>query len=281
VAALVLAAAGGTAFVLSRQVSAVPASSAAAPAVINGRHTGPVQCPPIGLLTAPCTAAGRATTTGAPPSGGTPVLAVIGASFAAGVGAHSPSQAWPADLGRSLHWQVRVSADPGAGYISAGAGHRGPLTVLANRLNLAQLRPAVVLIQGGHNDIGQPIARITQNVRNLLDQIHFQTPGTRVGIVTVFATGDHPSHAALVTDQAIVNAARQADPHVMVFDPLTEHWQFPRTRDNLHPTTAGHQLIAARLLADLRAAGITATGVTAATGPGTVARISPHAVPKV
>jgi lysophospholipase L1-like esterase len=205
---------------------------------------------------------------------------VIGASFAAGVGAHSPSQAWPADLGRSLHWQVRVSANPGSGYISSGAGHRGPFTVLANRLNLAQLRPAVVLIQGGHNDMGQPVTRISQSVRNLLNQIHCETPGTRVGIVTVFATGDHPSHATLVTDQAIVDAARQADPHVMVFDPLTEHWKFPRIGDHLHPTTAGHQWIAARLLADLRAAGVAATGVTAATAPATVAHTSPHTVPR-
>jgi lysophospholipase L1-like esterase len=86
------------------------------------------------------------------------------------VGAGAPEQAWPADLGRILGWQAVVSADPGAGYISPGAGHRGPFTALAARLNLTQLRPALLLIQGGHNDAGQPVARLSGTVRALVDR---------------------------------------------------------------------------------------------------------------
>jgi lysophospholipase L1-like esterase len=188
-----------------------------------------------------------------------PVLAVLGASFSAGVGAGTPEQAWPADLGRILGWQVAVSADPGAGYTNPGNGHRGPFTALAARLNLTQLNPAVLLIQGGHNDIGQPPAQISRGVRALLTQIQCQSPDTRIGIVTVFPTGNHPSPATVRTDRAIVTAARQADPQVMVFDPLTEQWHFPRTGDQLHPTAAGHQWIATRLAAGLRAHGVPGT----------------------
>ncbi|MCW2639404.1 MAG: hypothetical protein JWP76_1710 [Dactylosporangium sp.] len=190
-----------------------------------------------------------------------PVLAVVGASVAAGVGASRPSAAWPAALGRMLNWRVEVSADPGAGYVNPGAGHRGPFAALADRLDLARLQPTVVLIQGGHNDIGEPITKINQSVRRLIGQIHCETPHTRVGLVTVFATSDTPSRADLITDQAIVKAARQTDPHVMVFDPIAEHWRFPRVPDQLHPTTAGHQWIATRLTADLHAAGIPRTAL--------------------
>ena len=192
-------------------------------------------------------------------AGGQGVLAVVGASFSAGVGAGSPGRAWPADLGRILHWRVEVSADPGAGYISRGAGHPGPFSALAARLDLAALRPAVLLIQGGHNDVGQPLPRIDHTVRALLGQIRCQSPDTRIGIVTVFATGDRASPATIRTDRAIVTAAQQVDPQVMVFDPLTGHWQFPRVGDQLHPTPAGHRWIAARLAEGLRAHGVPGT----------------------
>src|SRR5690348_17206972 len=46
---------------------------------------------------------------------GPPTLAVVGASFSAGVGAGTPTRAWPAALGRLLRWRVTVSADSGAG----------------------------------------------------------------------------------------------------------------------------------------------------------------------
>jgi lysophospholipase L1-like esterase len=227
----------GILFVLARQGHARPTATAAAsaPCAVPGPHQ----------------------------SAGPPVLAVVGASFSAGVGAGTPSQAWPAELGRILRWPVHVSADPGAGYTRPGAGHRGPFNALTARLDLAALRPAVILVQGGHNDIGQPLPRISRAVRALLDQIRCETPATRIGIVTVFATGNRPATETFRTDQAIVTAARQADPKVMVFDPLAEHWQFPRTGDQLHPTSNGHQWIADRVAAGLRGHGVPGTAPAA------------------
>jgi lysophospholipase L1-like esterase len=240
-ATLVLLAASSTVLVPARYGPAKPLAHlpAACPSPARGSHPG-------GQRAAPRPDQG----------GGQPVLAVVGASFSAGVGAHPPGQAWPADLGRILHWRVDVSADPGAGYTNPGAGHRGPFTTLAAGLDLASLRPAVLLIQGGHNDIGQPLPRISRTVRALLDQIRCQSPTTRIGIVTVFAAGNRPSPAAIRTNETIVAAARQADPQVMVFDPLTEHWQFPRVGDQLHPDAAGHQWIAARVAAGLGTYGV-------------------------
>jgi acyl-CoA thioesterase-1 len=180
-----------------------------------------------------------------------PVLAVVGASFSAGVGAGRPGQAWPADLGRLLHVKVTVSADPGAGYVNLGAGRRGPFKVLAGRLDLARLRPELVLVQGGHNDIGHPAAQVRQNVHALITLIHCESPNSRIGIVSVFPTGAVPSAAARATDRIIVTAARAADPAVLVFDPITQHWRFPRIGDNLHPSPAGHLWIARKIAAGL------------------------------
>jgi acyl-CoA thioesterase I len=238
-AALVVLAATGIAlaFAPSRPPSAVPAQTVATSA----------RCPSTAARhqAAPATRAGNLH----------PVLAVVGASFSAGVGARAAAQAWPADLGRMLHMRVEVSAVPGAGFITAGRGRRGPFAKLTGQLKLAQLRPAVVVIQGGHNDIGRPAAALSRSVRALVNSIRCQAPGTRVCVVSVFPTGNVPSRAALATDRVIVAAAREADPQVIVLDPITQHWHFPRMRDQLHPTAAGHQWIAAKVAGALRAAG--------------------------
>jgi acyl-CoA thioesterase I len=199
-------------------------------------------------------AAGQQVTVAAPQHarpGPRPLLAVVGASFSAGVGADGPDHAWPADLARIMGWRLAVSADPGAGYVNPGAGHRGPFSHLAGRLHLARLDPGTVIIQGGHDDIGRPLPLIRSRVEALISSVRRQDPRCRLAVLTVFPRG-RPSPAALATDQAIVAAARHADPAVLVFDPIASHWQFPRIGDHLHPTPAGHEWIARHLAAGLR-----------------------------
>ena len=175
-----------------------------------------------------------------------PLLAVVGASFAAGVGAGQPDHAWPQDLARLMHWRLAVRADPGAGYVNPGAGHRGPFARLAAHLHLARLHPSTVIIQGGHDDIGCPLPLIRARVEGLVATIHREAPQARLAVLTVFPRGK-PTPAAVATDQAIVTAARRADPAVEVFDPIASHWHFPRIGDHLHPTPAGHEWIAHHL----------------------------------
>ena len=183
-----------------------------------------------------------------------PLLAVVGASVSAGVGAGRPDHAWPQDLARLMGWRLAVSADPGAGYVNPGAGHRGPFSRLAARLHLARLDPGLVIVQGGHDDIGRPLPLIRSRVESLIGVIRREDPRGRLAVLTVFPRG-RPSLAALATDRAIVAAARRADPAVLVFDPIAGHWQFPRIGDHLHPTPAGHEWIARRLAAGLRVPG--------------------------
>jgi lysophospholipase L1-like esterase len=183
------------------------------------------------------------------------LLAVVGASFSAGVGAGRPDHAWPEDLARIMHWRLALSADPGAGYVNPGAGHRGPFVKLAARLHLARIDPGTIIIQGGHDDIGRPLPLIRTQVESLIAAVHRECPRSRLAVLTVFPRGV-PTPATVATDQTIVAAARHADPAVIVFDPIAGHWQFPRIGDHLHPNPAGHEWIARRLAAGLRAGGV-------------------------
>lgn len=187
-----------------------------------------------------------------PPGRPRPLLAVVGASFSAAVGADSPGNAWPEVLARTLGWRLVVSADPGAGYVNPGLGHRGPFARLAANLDLRRLSPSVVIVQGGHDDIGEPPGLVSERVTQLIQQVRTASPRSKVDILSVFSTGDRPSPAAVATDTAIVTAARRADPEITVFDPLTGHWRFPRVRDRLHPSPAGHRWIADQLIHTMR-----------------------------
>jgi lysophospholipase L1-like esterase len=210
----------------------------------------------VGLTaTAIAATAGRQSPAGRaqrPASDARPLLAVVGASFSAGVGAGDRHDAWPEDVGRILHWRVRVSADPGAGYVDPGARDRGPFSRLAARLDLRRLDPDVIIVQGGHDDIGEPLPLIRDRVESLMTTMHREAPRARLAVLSVFARGTRPSSAAIATNRTILAAAHRADPAILAFDPLAAHWTFPRIRDHLHPTRAGHRLIAERLAARLR-----------------------------
>jgi lysophospholipase L1-like esterase len=135
--------------------------------------------------------------------------------------------------------------------VSPGLGHRGPFARLAAGLDLRRLHPSVVIIQGGHNDIGEPPSLVSERVTELIHLANAASPTSTVDLLTVFCAGDRPSPAALATDAAIVTAARRADPTITVFDPLAGHWRFPRIADNLHPSPAGHRFIADQLISTL------------------------------
>ncbi len=184
-----------------------------------------------------------------------PLLAVVGASISAGSGASSPDQAYPALLAGKLGWQSMVSAEPGAGYIARGKHKLGPMLRLLPKLQLTVHHPTVVIVQAGYNDIGAPPTELADSVREVLEEIRTEAPDAAVGVLTVFPKGQ-PSPGAWATDTIIVDAARNADPHVYIFDPLASGWAFPKQFDHLHPTAGGQQWIADRLASEFRKDGL-------------------------
>jgi lysophospholipase L1-like esterase len=184
-----------------------------------------------------------------------PVLAIAGASFTAGAGPGHPGQSWAVLLARLLHRDAVVDGDPGAGYVRAGAGRKGPVSAELGRIDLRALAPALVIVQAGHDDIGIPTAVEKQRVAGAIAAIRAEAPRARIALLTVFPGRRHPA-AALLTDRAIVTAAQTADRQVIIMDPLTGRWAFARSRDGLHPTVAGSAWIAGEVAGILRAHGV-------------------------
>lgn len=221
-------------------VTVVMASLLLFPAAAFAAHTGVRE--PASVRSAQCD--------GGLPSK-TPLLAVVGASFSAGVGATSPRLAWPEDLARLLRWHLVLSADPGAGYLNPGAGRRGPFSRLLARLHLARLDPAVVIVQGGHDDLRYPPGLVEEQAFLLISEIEKEAPSARIGVLSVFVGRRHPPLRAWEVNRAIIAGARLADPSVMIFDPMGSHWRFAHRRHHLHPTDRGDRWIARHLSHEL------------------------------
>lgn len=170
------------------------------------------------------------------------VLAVVGASVSAGVGADSTSEAWPYILGRILGRPVTVSAAPGAGYVNPGPEHLGPFSRLLQRLDLAATRPGHLIVQGGQNDIAYPKDEVRQAAARLVSTAKNASPSTAIALIPAF--GGRQRHAGHRTNQEIIDGARAADPSALVLDPVTEKWSYETQADQLHPTQRGHQWIA-------------------------------------
>ena len=195
-----------------------------------------------------------------------PRLAIVGASFTAGVGSGA-DRSWAVLLARHLRWDAVVDGVPGAGYVRAGAGRpgsRGPVAAEIARAGLRALRPSLVIVQAGHDDIGVPPALERRRVEQAVGVIRAEAPRAKIVLLTVFPGRSH--RGASRTDRAIVAAARAADPAVIIIDPLTAGWRYAHVRDGLHPTAAGSAWIAGRVAAVLREYGVRPAPVSAGRG---------------
>jgi lysophospholipase L1-like esterase len=189
--------------------------------------------------------------------GGLPRLAIVGASFTAGVGPGNPLQSWAVLLARQLRWDAVVYGDPGAGYVRLGVGRQGPMAAEIARIGLRALKPALVIVQAGHDDIGVPARLEERRVGQLVATIRAEAPQARIALLTVFA-GRTRSAAAYRTDRAIVSAGTAADHQLIVMDPLAAGWTFAQARDGLHPSAAGDAWIARQVDTILREHGVLA-----------------------
>ncbi|HMD95491.1 MAG TPA: SGNH/GDSL hydrolase family protein [Trebonia sp.] len=188
---------------------------------------------------------------------GIPAMAIVGASYTAGVGPRDPELSWAVQLARALRWNAVIDGVSGAGYVRPGAGRQGPVARLLAREGLAALGPALVIVQAGHDDAGVPPGIERDRVRQAVALIRAEAPHALIALLTVF-TGRSPSPPARLfqTDAAIVAGALAADPGAIIMDPLAGHWDYQHFNGGLHPTAAGDTWIAGKVAKILRAHGV-------------------------
>jgi lysophospholipase L1-like esterase len=198
-----------------------------------------------------------------------PTLAIVGASYTAGVGPGNPMLSWAVDLARNLRWDSVIYGVPGAGYVRTGSNDLGPMARMLTDERLTGLSPSLVLIQAGYDDGRVPVGIEGQQVRRTVELIRAEAPQATIGLVTVFTSPARPIPARFYRiDSAIVAAAKAADPQAIIMDPLTGDWKYQHADDGLHPTAAGDAWIARKVEAILHAHGVDShPAITAAVTP--------------
>lgn len=196
----------------------------------------------------------------------TPVRAVImgdsyteGGSGIAGVNDLSNYAAQTAQL---LGWgDFYKSGVGGNGYLNASGGRLKFRDRLAT--DVYPFKPEVLVIAGGIND---PIIGLQDEAKAMFDDIQAKLPNT---IVFVVGPWD-PTQAQFVADKSgAIRAAMGTRPNFYFIDNIGEKWQTGNGRvsapngsgnadtfvaaDGIHPTQAGHDNLARRLVADIKA----------------------------
>jgi acyl-CoA thioesterase I len=207
-----------------------------------------------------------------------PVALFIGDSYAAGSGGAGAQRSFACLTARALGWVCRNDGEPGTGYTNAGKVHgaafdtyaqralraAGPGGVTSALAGASSADVDVVVVTGGRNDSGQKVPERLAAAGLTLDRLRVTYPEAKIVVVGPFWVDDDVPPSLLDFDAGLRDEARARD--LTFIDPIRERWLTTEERsrwisaDGVHPSVAGHQRMAAMLVAALEAAGFTTPG---------------------
>lgn len=173
-------------------------------------------------------------------TGSGPRVAVLGDSWAAGLGLTDPIDSWPS----RLTGRVRVAGFSGSGFSRDASGCGASVSFAARAPGVLAHDPDLVVVEGGLNDYDRSDAEIRRGFARLMQALE----GRRVVVVGPAAA---PARAASVA-RVDVLLEELSDEHGAAYV-RTSGWTLPYLADRLHLTEAGHREFGDRVAAALAA----------------------------
>jgi lysophospholipase L1-like esterase len=192
-----------------------------------------------------------------PVAAGTRAL-IFGDSWTSGFFADEPAENGYASLtAKAMQWDASVQGGPGTGYTNAGQDGEGPYADRISKLP-SNIDPQLIVLQGSVNDLGAEPGDLRVAAVKTVNSVKLKYPDASVVLVGPAATEVPVSAGLRSIDGTLRSVARAQD--LNYISPLSEDW-FNASNMNAvidsarakHPTTAGHALLAKKLVADLRA----------------------------
>lgn len=207
-----------------------------------------------------------ATDTVAPTQRPSQSIAIIGDSYINGTGATSQLQAMGFTLGRALGLETYLGGVGGSGYIATGSPTYAAYGDALRVNPLATALPDYLLYFGSTNDAGSSSAAVGAAAAACFTAALAASPSSKLIVCTVQANSGSMSAANIANASAIATAAAAAGA-VAVLNPISEGWitgtghvgattgsgnadLFVGT-DGVHPSQAGHDYYARRMLHDI------------------------------
>jgi lysophospholipase L1-like esterase len=226
-------------------VAAVAAVAAAGVALLvrgsgsGGAFAAAVEVPTAWLPALPpsvgsCEAIRSQLTAVPPPSGSGPLAVFLGDSYTAGVGAAEPALGWAVLSARALGWRPIVLGLSGSGFSNPGPCGALPFGAALPRIERAE--PAVVVIEGGLNDIRHDLPLAP--AEPLLASLRAALPTARLIVVG-------PAEPELSYGPGVRAADVQLRGYATQVGADFVDWSgaLPASgvsRDQLHPNSSGH-----------------------------------------
>ena len=253
----------------SAQPSAAEGSSAAS------RRATPV--PPTSSPSASASASASASvsaTTPAPTPTSVPAaplrVLTIGDSIMKGLGVET-NQAWPELISQQDGWSLTTLACNGAGFLAIGVADDCGSNFSSIVQTAGSLRPDLVIIEGSSNDFGMSNSSLLESTVGAVSALHAQFPQAKiVGLSAVWGDTTVPDEIAEIDSQVQQAMTQVGGTYLNVGQPLSGHPELMQS-DDVHPTAAGQQVLAATikeaLLPAEQAAADTANQAAGATSP--------------
>ena len=224
---------------ISTQLSAAEGSSAAslraAPVPATSTPTPSVTPPAIAPTVVPTVV----------PTAPLQVL-TIGDSVMKGFGVEA-GEAWPQLISQQDGWSLTTLACNGAGFLAIG----NPNDCDSNFSSIVQaagsLHPALVVIEGSSNDFGMSNSSLLESTVRAVSALHAEFPQAKiVGLSAVWGDTTVPDEIAEIDSQVQQAMTQVGGTYVDFGQPLSGHPELMQS-DDVHPTAAGQQVLAAAI----------------------------------
>lgn len=181
-----------------------------------------------------------------------PAAVFLGDSYTEGVHATEDAARYTTRVCNEFRWRCEVSGQGGTGYTNSGQSSQNE-SIYADRVaKLQETDPAIVVVQGSVSDPGNK-----EDVK-LAAGIVFADLRARYPSAEIVAVGPVAA-PGLERDRIIANrdgiAEASAENKVRFIDPIAANWFTDVSlfsTDKVHPSDAGYQVYADRLMQELR-----------------------------
>lgn len=194
------------------------------------------------------------------------LLTFLGDSYGGGTGAAGPGRGLADQTAQQMGWRLNNLSQGGTGYVTkgpAGATDRGPFTDRIDQV--IGSKPDVVIVAGGLNDMERDYSddEVTKAVTTTLSGLQAGLPNVPIVVVGPWWGNSFPTTSAVAVDRDVQQVATSLG--MPFVSPLQEQWitgsndgTVPGNRseyigpDKTHPSQAGHDYLASRIVAFLR-----------------------------
>lgn len=165
-------------------------------------------------------------------------LAIIGDSYVTGEGLTDRTKGWAYLVGQDTDWKVSINGFGGSGFVNAGLC--GGQTYADRVDKVLALKPEVLIIEGGLNDVNSSTAEVKAGASFLLGRV------SKVPTVIVVGPSNPPTGKDYSVVNQVLSEATQANGRQYV---SARNWPLDFLPDGLHMTEAGHETFAAHVKA--------------------------------